>query len=145
VGDSLQALNFAKTIAIDPEVQTEVSNMKFSLESKKVLTNDKGFKVMTPVQSQSFDLILSGVDVVARSLTGTGKTIAFGLPVIEQIASVRRAGDKGAVGPRYLCRLYRVYSSDGPRCLICFFLDCVRLSSVLILEPTRELAIQVLL
>ena len=44
------------------------------------------------MQSQAFDLILSGVDVVARSKTGTGKTLAFGLPLIERLVG-KRKGD----------------------------------------------------
>ena len=70
---------------------------------------------MTPVQSQSYEYVASGVDCVAQSRTGTGKTFAFGLPLIEKLVA---QGDNRKDG------------RDG-------------LPLVLILEPTRELAIQV--
>jgi ATP-dependent RNA helicase DeaD len=42
-----------------------------------------GFTEATPVQSQSIPPILEGRDVVAQAPTGTGKTCAFGIPMIE--------------------------------------------------------------
>lgn len=39
----------------------------------------------TPVQCQTIPLILSGVDVVGQAQTGTGKTAAFGLPLLQKI------------------------------------------------------------
>lgn len=44
-----------------------------------------GFKEMTEIQEKSIPVILNGSDVIGRSNTGTGKTAAFGIPVIEQI------------------------------------------------------------
>jgi ATP-dependent RNA helicase RhlE len=37
----------------------------------------------TPIQTEAIPLVLSGVDLLARAQTGTGKTAAFGLPMIE--------------------------------------------------------------
>jgi ATP-dependent RNA helicase RhlE len=42
-----------------------------------------GYETPTPVQLQAIPLVLSGVDVLARAQTGTGKTAAFGLPMID--------------------------------------------------------------
>jgi ATP-dependent RNA helicase RhlE len=44
-----------------------------------------GYQQPTPVQSQSIPLVLTGVDLLARAQTGTGKTAAFGLPMIERL------------------------------------------------------------
>jgi ATP-dependent RNA helicase RhlE len=44
-----------------------------------------GYKTPTPVQLQAIPLVLSGVDVLARAHTGTGKTAAFGLPIIDRL------------------------------------------------------------
>ena len=44
-----------------------------------------GYATPTPVQTQAIPLVLSGVDVLARAQTGTGKTAAFGLPIIERL------------------------------------------------------------
>ena len=74
------SLRFTKTVKIDPEFKTPLIDMPLSERTKKVLS-EKGFELMTPIQSQSYDLVYSGEDVVARSRTGTGKTFAFGLPL----------------------------------------------------------------
>ncbi|TVQ16892.1 MAG: DEAD/DEAH box helicase [Leptolyngbya sp. DLM2.Bin15] len=43
------------------------------------------FKTPTPIQAQAIPHLLSGRDVVGRAQTGTGKTAAFALPMLEQI------------------------------------------------------------
>ena len=42
-----------------------------------------GFSAPTPVQAQTIPLMLDGRDVIAKAPTGTGKTCAFGIPIIE--------------------------------------------------------------
>ena len=49
----------------------------------------RGYKQPTPVQEASIPLVLRGADLVARAQTGTGKTAAFGLPMIDLLL-VRR-------------------------------------------------------
>lgn len=45
----------------------------------------KGYKVPTPIQRKTMPLILSGVDVVAMARTGSGKTAAFLVPMLERL------------------------------------------------------------
>ena len=49
-----------------------------------------GYREPTPVQSLSIPLVLSGSDLVARAQTGTGKTAAFALPMIDRLLVRRR-------------------------------------------------------
>jgi ATP-independent RNA helicase DbpA len=44
-----------------------------------------GYTKMTPVQAQSLPHVLGGRDLIARAKTGSGKTAAFGIGIIEQI------------------------------------------------------------
>ena len=47
--------------------------------------NEKGFKDLTPIQEATKELIQNGEDIVAVSPTGTGKTLAYLLPLLEKI------------------------------------------------------------
>ncbi len=54
---------------------------------KKPLKNaidDIGFTTPTPIQSQAFSVILSGKDIVGIAQTGTGKTLAYLVPILEE-------------------------------------------------------------
>ena len=66
-----------------------------------------GYVEPSPIQEQAIPIVLQGSDLIASAQTGTGKTAAFGLPILSRL--------KAATGKT--------------RCLI--------------LEPTRELALQV--
>ena len=44
-----------------------------------------GFETATDIQAQTIPLIKAGYDVIGRSQTGTGKTLAFGIPAVESI------------------------------------------------------------
>ncbi len=72
---------------------------------------EAGYLVPTPVQLQAIPPILQRQDVIAIAQTGTGKTAAFSLPIMDILAQTRSRA---------------------------------RMSRCLILEPTRELASQVL-
>jgi ATP-dependent RNA helicase RhlE len=73
-----------------------------------------GYRAPTPVQSKAIPLALEGRDVIGSAQTGTGKTAAFGLPMIERLL---HRTENAPLMPRQ------------PRALV--------------LAPTRELALQV--
>ncbi len=70
----------------------------------------------TPVQMQAIPAALKGVDVVATAQTGTGKTLAFLLPIIEKLLKAPSSKESRGTGNSI---------------------------QALILSPTRELAIQI--
>tara|TARA_R110000737_G_scaffold1598_10_gene4766 strand:- start:14572 stop:15912 length:1341 start_codon:yes stop_codon:yes gene_type:complete len=76
-----------------------------------------GYKNLTPIQQQAIPVIRTGVDVLASAQTGTGKTAAFTLPILDALAK--------KVKP----------NADG--------FDTTTTVKALILTPTRELAAQV--
>ena len=55
--------------------------------SKEILRGitDMGFEEATPIQSQAIPHVMEGRDVIGQAQTGTGKTAAFGLPLLEKI------------------------------------------------------------
>jgi len=74
---------------------------------------DEGFTTPTPIQTQAIPLILEKRDILGCAQTGTGKTAAFAIPIIQLLQS-----DKKRTSPK-----------RDIKCLI--------------LTPTRELAIQI--
>ena len=76
----------------------------------------QGYAQPTPIQTQAIPLILAGSDLLAAAQTGTGKTAAFALPLLQRLSASRR-GDPNR--------------------------DARRPVRALVLTPTRELAAQV--
>ena len=68
---------------------------------------EMGFEEATPIQSQAIPVVMSGSDVIGQAQTGTGKTAAFGIPILQTVDPSNKK------------------------------------TQVIILSPTRELAIQV--
>tara|TARA_B110000914_G_scaffold37842_1_gene30966 strand:+ start:7478 stop:8749 length:1272 start_codon:yes stop_codon:yes gene_type:complete len=64
-----------------------MSNFESLGLSKKLLRaiSDEGYDTPTPVQAQCIPLLLDGKDVLGVAQTGTGKTAAFALPVLQKI------------------------------------------------------------
>ncbi|KYH35929.1 DEAD-box ATP-dependent RNA helicase CshA [Clostridium tepidiprofundi DSM 19306] len=64
--------------------------MKFKelniLEELKKAVADMGFENATPIQSEAIPLILDNRDIIGQSQTGTGKTSAFGIPVLQKVS-----------------------------------------------------------
>ncbi|MBC8059918.1 MAG: DEAD/DEAH box helicase, partial [Clostridiaceae bacterium] len=69
--------------------------------------NAMGFEEPSQIQAQAIPVVLEGFDIIGQAQTGTGKTLAFGAPIISKMEK-----------------------SNGK-------------IQVLILTPTRELAIQI--
>jgi len=90
----------------------------------RTVTRNMGLETMTEVQQATIHEALKGTDIVAQAKTGTGKTLAFLLPVLQNIVTV---------DPELLQRNNR---RRGPRTTA----DDIR---ALIISPTRELAEQI--
>jgi ATP-dependent RNA helicase RhlE len=86
---------------LDPKIQKAVS--------------EQGYSIPTPIQAQAIPHVLSGSDLMGAAQTGTGKTAAFVLPIIQKIL---RHASSSASPARHPIR-------------------------ALVLTPTRELAVQV--
>jgi len=56
-----------------------------------------GFETPTPIQQQAVPTILEGRDIIGSAQTGTGKTAAFLLPVIQKIIANKRANKTRAL------------------------------------------------
>ena len=76
--------------------------------------NTEGYTTPTPIQEKSIPVALSGRDLLGCAQTGTGKTAAFSIPILQHLHLAKQAGGKQ-------------YNSI----------------KALILTPTRELAIQI--
>ncbi|MEO8248448.1 MAG: DEAD/DEAH box helicase [Burkholderiales bacterium] len=74
-----------------------------------------GYETPTPIQQQAIPAVLEGKDLLGGAQTGTGKTAAFVLPILQRLTMSRSATNK--------------FGGTGIRCLV--------------LTPTRELAAQV--
>ena len=98
--DSKATITFAD-FGLDPLIQKAVS--------------EQGYTIPTPIQEQSIPHVLAGSDLMGAAQTGTGKTAAFVLPIIQKIL---RHASSSASPARHPIR-------------------------ALVLTPTRELAVQV--
>lgn len=57
--------------------------MNLSEEVQRAIS-DMGFEEASPIQSQAIPIVLDGKDMIGQAQTGTGKTAAFGIPIIEK-------------------------------------------------------------
>ena len=86
-------MHYFRDLPLNPEVMKGIEEL--------------GFRNLFPIQAQAIIPLLEGKDVIGQAQTGTGKTAAFGIPMIERLNP-------------------KMNSIQG-----------------LVLEPTRELAVQV--
>jgi ATP-independent RNA helicase DbpA len=63
---------------------TTTQNIELSAKLKTVM-EELGYNQLTPIQEKSIPLLLAGKDLVGQSKTGSGKTAAFSLPILNQI------------------------------------------------------------
>lgn len=63
---------------------TKFDDLQINENIKKAIA-EMGFEEPSPIQSQSIPVILSGKDVIGQAQTGTGKTAAFSIPILESI------------------------------------------------------------
>ena len=87
------------------------------IEPLKRALGEEGYAVPTPIQAQAIPHLLAGRDLLGIAQTGTGKTAAFALPILQRLAAARDGTGKVAL------------ERQTARCLV--------------LTPTRELAIQI--
>ncbi len=59
--------------------------------------DELGFKEPTPIQTQTIPAALAGRDILGLAQTGTGKTAAFALPMLERLNRQRRRGPRALV------------------------------------------------
>ena len=73
----------------------QTSTQLFSITSLSATALDNltqlGYLQMTPIQAESLPLALAGQDLIAQASTGSGKTAAFGLPLIEKLIATQHA------------------------------------------------------
>ena len=93
---------------------TKYSDLALAEPLKRAVA-DMGYETMTPIQAQAIPVVLAGQDVMGAAQTGTGKTAAFSLPLLQRLLKHETASLSPARHP-------------------------VR---ALVLLPTRELAVQV--
>ena len=60
------------------------SELEMSNETRMAVA-DMGFTELTPIQTLCIPLILEKKDIIGQAQTGTGKTLAFGLPILEML------------------------------------------------------------
>ena len=56
-----------------------------------------GFAEMTEIQEKTIPVMLAGHDVIAKAPTGTGKTVAFGIPILQKAAGFPAGAPKAVV------------------------------------------------
>ncbi|GAB4321506.1 MAG: hypothetical protein Kow0059_16150 [Candidatus Sumerlaeia bacterium] len=84
----------------------------------------------TPIQREAIPAVLEGRDIIGLAQTGTGKTLAFALPLLTRLARPAAAAPESAAEPAGVPK-GKARRPSIPR------------EAVLVLTPTRELAVQV--
>ena len=75
-----------KTVERTEETNEDFSFKQFGLsENLLKAINDVGYEAPSPIQLKTIPILLAGKDMVGQAQTGTGKTAAFALPMLEKI------------------------------------------------------------
>lgn len=104
--DTITAVQLSETEAAETVAENGFRPLGLS-EGLLTAVESSGYTTPTPIQAQTIPLLLEGRDVLGQAQTGTGKTAAFALPLLDRIDLFKKQ------------------------------------TQVLVLTPTRELAIQV--
>ena len=98
------------------QIDSGLNFADLDLDSKILqAVRDSGYEAPTPIQAQAIPIILNGKDILGCAQTGTGKTAAYALPVLQRLVSIKNDNS----------------------------MKTKRKISVLVVAPTRELAIQI--
>ena len=72
----------------------QFSSMSLKSEIIKAL-HEKQYDTPTPIQSAAIPKALEGKDILATAQTGTGKTAAFAIPIIQHVDRIKKEGQSG--------------------------------------------------
>lgn len=117
-----KALSSSRSVSQDQALQG-FDSLSLSPELIQTLT-ELGYQQPTPIQQQGIPAVLEGKDIMAGAQTGSGKTAAFALPIIQKLAALLT--DK----------LEHKQATEEKNAAI-------KPIRALVLTPTRELALQV--
>lgn len=68
-----------------PQTENGFQNLGIAPKLLEILQHNK-FTTPTPIQKQSIPAAIQGKDIMGIAQTGTGKTLAFGIPMIQRLA-----------------------------------------------------------
>ncbi|WP_420329954.1 DEAD/DEAH box helicase [Rothia halotolerans] len=117
VAQAVNAESTASTAAVEPEVEEKTFADYGVRQDICDALAAQGILRPFPIQALTLPVALSGQDIIGQAKTGTGKTLGFGLPVLQRVSGRSDAGWE------------KLRSPGAPQALI--------------IVPTRELAVQV--
>ena len=91
---------------------------------------NEGYSIPTPIQQQAIPVIMERKDLLGSAQTGTGKTAAFAIPILQILHAENEAG-KSNINPTLKSGKTSNHNRDR------------RTIKALVITPTRELAVQV--
>ncbi|MDQ1002944.1 ATP-dependent RNA helicase DeaD [Neobacillus niacini] len=77
---------------------TTFQEMGISEPIKRAIT-DMGFEEASPIQEKAIPIALSGKDIIGQAQTGTGKTAAFAIPILEKVDTSKKFVQAIAIAP----------------------------------------------
>lgn len=104
---------------------------------------EKGYTQPTPIQEKGIPVALQGKDILGIAQTGTGKTAAFAIPILQHLSVTLSPEEKPFCPIPEEKSLLFPASKGGKTCFKRSSVQKKRPIKALILTPTRELAIQI--